>query len=165
LRISDSLAFGATARHVYGVINDAENNRKLFVRAKNNLAAGGKDKTLAYRFGARRVADDPETGEPIHAPYILWEPQPVDVTAIEAMQAASQPKSATARDDAKEFLLDILASGPVPHNEIIDEAKANGISERTLNRAKADLEIRAKKDGVKGHWTWQLPAQPRGPAA
>jgi putative DNA primase/helicase len=39
LRISDSLAFGAVARHVYGVIDDAENERKLFVRAKNNVAA------------------------------------------------------------------------------------------------------------------------------
>ena len=39
LRISDSLAFGAVARHVYGVIDDAENKRKLFVRAKNNVAA------------------------------------------------------------------------------------------------------------------------------
>jgi hypothetical protein len=29
LRISDSLAFGATARHVYAVVDDAENKRKL----------------------------------------------------------------------------------------------------------------------------------------
>jgi hypothetical protein len=34
LRISDSLAFGATARHVYAVVDDPENKRKLFVRAK-----------------------------------------------------------------------------------------------------------------------------------
>jgi len=53
LRISDSLAFGAVARHVYGVIDDPENGRKLFVRAKNNVSARSKDKTLAYRFGAR----------------------------------------------------------------------------------------------------------------
>jgi putative DNA primase/helicase len=36
LRISDSLAFGATARHVYAVIDDAENKRKLLVKGKNN---------------------------------------------------------------------------------------------------------------------------------
>ena len=39
LRISDSLAFGAVARHVYGVIDDPENRRKLLVRAKNNVSA------------------------------------------------------------------------------------------------------------------------------
>jgi hypothetical protein len=38
LRISDSLAFGAAARHVYGAIDDSDNGRKLLVRAKNNLA-------------------------------------------------------------------------------------------------------------------------------
>jgi hypothetical protein len=38
LRISDSLAFGATARHVYAVVDDAENKRKLLVKGKNNLA-------------------------------------------------------------------------------------------------------------------------------
>jgi hypothetical protein len=168
LRISDSLAFGATARHVYAVVDNAENKRKLFVRAKNNLAPNN-NKTLAYHFSARKVGRDPKTGKEIWAPYIIWEPQYVDVTAIEAMQAATQSKSASARDDAKEFLLDILAKGPVPHNDIIEEAKANGISERTLSRAKADIGVKAKRDGVRGAWVWQLPeqstSQRRGPAA
>ena len=54
LRISDSLAFGATARHVFAVVDDAENKRKLFVKGKNNLAP--RDiKTLAYYFGTREV--------------------------------------------------------------------------------------------------------------
>jgi hypothetical protein len=157
LRISDSLAFGAAARHVYAVINDAGNNRRLFVRAKNNLAAGGKDKALAYRFGARKVGDDPETGEPIHAPYIIWEPKYVDVTAIEAMQAAAQSKSPTARDDAKQFLRDVLAKGSVSSNEIAEEAEANGISRATLFRAKAELKIKAKKDGLRGGTTLSPP--------
>jgi putative DNA primase/helicase len=100
LRISDSLAFGAVARHVYGVIDDAEHERKLFVRAKNNVAAKMKNKTLGYRFGAREVGTDEETGEPIIAPYILWDPEYVDVTAIEAMQAASDGKSPAAKDEA-----------------------------------------------------------------
>jgi putative DNA primase/helicase len=86
----------------------------------------------------------------------------IDVTAIEAMEAATQSKSKspTARDDAKKFLLDILANGPVPSNEIEEEAKANGISRPTLFRAKRDLKIVAKKDGVRGGWTWLPPEQP-----
>ena len=93
LRISDSLAFGAVARHVYGVIDDDENDRKLFVHAKNNAAAKIKNKTLAYRFGARDVGKDEETGDIITAPYILWEDTYVDVTAVEAMQAAADTRS------------------------------------------------------------------------
>ncbi len=52
LRISDSLAFGATARHVYAVVDDPENKRKLLVKGKNNLAPHDT-KALAYGFGTR----------------------------------------------------------------------------------------------------------------
>jgi putative DNA primase/helicase len=159
LRISDSLAFGAVARHVYGVIDDTENERKLFVRAKNNVAAKTKNKTLAYRFGARMVGKDEDTGGDIIAPYVLWEPQYVNVTAVEAMQAAVESKSPAARDEAKKFLSDILAKGPVLKTEIEEAAEANGIAEKTLYRAKSDLKVIAVKDRTKheGKWTWELP--------
>src|SRR5262249_41258169 len=62
--------------------------------------------------------------------------------------------------DAKKFLRDVLVNGPVPSNEILEEAEANGISRSTLVRAKADLKIKAKKDGVRGGWTWLPPEQP-----
>jgi hypothetical protein len=101
LRISDSLAFGAAARHVYGVVPDPENNRKLFVRAKNNLSTASKDKALAYHFGARIVGNDPNNGKEIWAPHILWEPNYVDVTATEAMQAAVDNRSPGAVEAAK----------------------------------------------------------------
>jgi hypothetical protein len=52
---------------VYGVVDDGENKRKLLVKGKNNLAAR-TNKTLAYRFGAREVGRDQETGETITAP-------------------------------------------------------------------------------------------------
>jgi putative DNA primase/helicase len=162
LRISDSLAFGAVARHVYGVIDDAENERKLVVRAKNNVAAKSKNKTLAYRFGGREVGKDEETGEQIMASHIIWETEYVDVTAVEAMQAAAETKSPAAKDKAMTFLGDMLAKGPVLTTEIMEAAKANGISQTTLNRAKTDLGVRADKDRTKadGKWTWQLPPDP-----
>jgi hypothetical protein len=156
LRISDSLAFAATARHVYAVVDDAENDRKLFVKAKNNLAAAG-NKSLAYHFGGREVGFDPETGETIFAPHILWEKDHVDVTASEAMQANANKSSPSARDGAKKFLTDILASGPMLQSEIQDAAEGNGIAKRTLERAKRELGIKAEKDGTAGRWSWRLP--------
>lgn len=161
LRISDNLAFGAVARHVYGVIDDAENKRKLFVRAKNNVAAKHKNQTLAYRFLEGEVAKDDDTGEPIRAPYIVWDPQYVDVTALEAMQTASDTRSPAVRDEAKKFLREILARGPVLKDEIDEAAEANGISERTLKRAKHELKVEARKERGKldGKWTWELPHQ------
>jgi hypothetical protein len=66
LRISDSLAFGAAARHVYAVVDDAENKRKLLVRGKNNLAPATK--ALAYSFSVCEVGRDPKTDQTIHSP-------------------------------------------------------------------------------------------------
>jgi putative DNA primase/helicase len=156
LRISDSLAFGAVARSVYGIIDDAEHERKLFVRAKNNIAAKS-NKTLAFRFTAREVGVDPKSNKPILAPYIVWDPQYVDVSANEAMQAAADSRSPGAKDRAKKFLLKMLADGSALRDEIDEAAEANGISRRTLFRAKDDLKIEAKKDGEGGKWRWHMP--------
>jgi hypothetical protein len=74
LRVSDSLAFPAISRHVYGVVDDPKNSRKLFVRGKNNIADRAmSDKTLAYHFEARDVGVDQKTGEAIIAPHIVME--------------------------------------------------------------------------------------------
>jgi hypothetical protein len=158
LRISDSLAYGATARHVYGVVNDPDNHRKLVVRAKNNLAAGGADQTLAFSFTSREVGVDPNNDKPIVAPYVVWEAEHIDVSAMEAMQAANEFKSPTARDSAKQFLRELLINGPVASSEVDEAATANGISRRTLFRAKNELHIITKKSlGPDGVWKWHLP--------
>jgi putative DNA primase/helicase len=160
VRISDSLAFGAVARHVYGVIDDEENDRKLFVRAKNNVAAKSKAKTLAFRFGARDVGKDHETGEPIWAPHIIWENQYVDVTAAEAMQAVFDGGSPGKRDAAQKLLNDLLRSEKNILTDVIKEAAdANGISWATMRRAKDALGVVAEKDNdtPQGKWFWRLP--------
>jgi AAA domain/Bifunctional DNA primase/polymerase, N-terminal len=161
LRISDSLAFGATARHVYAVVDDAENKRKLLVKGKNNLAPHDT-KALAYGFGAREVGKDKQTGKAIWAPHVIWHPQHVDVTANDAMQAAGG-QSGYAKREAREFLLERLKAGPVKADDLLEEAEQNGISKRTLMRMKKDLGIRSRKEQGKigGTWTWELPPQPR----
>jgi putative DNA primase/helicase len=162
LRISDSLAFGAVARHVYGVIDDSENRRKLFVRAKNNVSARSKNQTLAYQFGAREVGKDEETGQSITAPYILWEPNYIDVTASEAMQAVAENRSLRTRDDAKQLLADhVVADKGILVDKLKEIAEANGISWITMRRAKNDLGIVAEKDNTTpdGPWYWKRPGK------
>jgi hypothetical protein len=155
LRISDSLAFGAVARHVWAAIDDSANQRKLFTKGKNNLARGDI-KSLSYGFGLCKVGKDPVSGKPIEAPHIIWLGH-VDVSASEAMQAANENKSPGAKDAAKQFLLDYLADAPMPQKDVIDAAGANLITERTLRRAKDDLKrVVAKRDGPKGEWRWHL---------
>ena len=156
LRISDSLAFGATARHVFAAVNDPENQRKLFVRGKNNLARQDVP-GLAYGFGVRNVGYDEHLKKDIEAPHIEWLTK-VDVSATEAMQAATNNKSPAARDEAKKFLADILKDGPVSQKEIEEAAGADGIAKKTLYRAKGELGVKSKKDGKDGQWTWRLPS-------
>jgi putative DNA primase/helicase len=133
LRISDSLAFGATARHVFAAVDDPENKRKLFLRGKNNLAR--RDiQALAYNFEEKQVAPD------IWAPHIVWHQEHVDVSASEEMQAATGNKAPVARDDPKKFLEEFLAEGPQPQTDIVDAAKADLISEKTLRRAGRALQ-------------------------
>jgi hypothetical protein len=162
LRTQDSLAFVAAPRHVFGVIDDADNNRKLMVRAKNNLVEGGqKRKSLAFHFEVQHVGSDPRNDKPIIAPFVVWEPGYVDISATEALQAASENKAPAAVDEAKRFLLDMLANGPAAKKEIEDAAEGCEISLATLRRAKRILRVIAEKDRdtPKGGWFWMLPSK------
>ena len=164
LRVSNSMAFVGLPRHAYGVIADPENARKLFVRAKNNDAAEADNKTLAFHFDVKEVGADPDSGEPIRAPYIIWEPGYVDITATEAMQAASDNKSPGERDKAKNLLLALLAGDrEVFATDIKGEAEANGLSWRTMNRAKDELNeqghniiVNKDRNVPNGKWFWKL---------
>ena len=63
----------------------------------------------------------------------------------------------TAVDDASEFLRDALRSGPVKAKDVVRAARAAGISERSLDRAKAELGVRSRKLDFSGAWAWLLP--------
>src|SRR5262249_20606669 len=73
-----------------------------------------------------------------------------------------------ARQQARGFLQAHLSEGPRPAHEIWPLAQKQGISQRTLRRAKKDLSIRAVRvtsaTGPESYWL--LPGQePPGPLA
>ena len=163
LRVSDSLAYTAASRHVYAIVDDPDNFRKLFIKGKNNLAPS-EQKTLAFGFAEREVGTDKKTGKSIRAPYIVWHPDPVDITATDALRAASESKSPSEIDNAKHFLEALLSNGPVSSNDVKEAAKENGISQSTLRRTKKAFGIDVRKDGPpneKGErtWQWHLPSK------
>ena len=161
LRISNSLAFGGVARHVFAVTKDVVNSRRLMTRAKNNIASEANNKTLAFHFETRQVGKDWRDGRPIEAPFIAWQEGYVDITATEALSAVNENKSPGALDDAKDFLRDILITGGgrAPKTDIEEAAEAEKISDRTLRRAKKALKVKAEKDRSvpEGSWYWVLP--------
>jgi putative DNA primase/helicase len=75
------------------------------------------------------------------------------------MTPQGDPEERSALDDAKEFLSNLLADGPVSNKQIRGDAEGAGIAWRTIQRAQKALGIEAYKGGMKGGWLWKLPAK------
>ena len=152
-RTTGSLAFVAAARAAFCRHADKDNPRKrrLILPMKNNLApeaTGG----VAYAVFA-----------PHGVPMIAWEPEPVTITADEALAPERREGDASERDrhereEALRWLREFLSSGPRGAKETQDEARAAGISLATLRRAKDELPIETYKEGfgLTGCWAWRL---------
>jgi hypothetical protein len=156
-RITGSLAFVAAVRAAFLVQKDPEDaKRRLFQPIKNNL--GIDDLGLAFRIGEREVARG------IRAPVIEWEAEHITITADEVLAAVGgqDGEDGGALREAVHFLQTLLAAGPVSQKTIKADASANSISEKTLRRAKSKLGVVARKNGMEGGWTWELPAPEDG---
>jgi hypothetical protein len=166
LRFSDSLAFVAAARHAFVVTKDPENEgRRLFLKAKNNLALDSKG--LAYSVQASVVGTD-EIGDLV-APSIAWSTQHVSISATEALTAAiGGNDEPTATDDAVDFLRKLLADGPVSVKEVERQAVDAGLlaegkpigQSKPFRNARKVLGIITDKGGMREGWTWALPKMP-----
>jgi hypothetical protein len=158
-RFIGSVAFVAAARSAHLVISDPEDkDRRLFLPVKNNLAPLGKG--LAFRL-EQRLVGDPDRA--IVASSVVWESEPVTISADQALQAADdRGGGGGAGADAEEFLRDALADGPIAVKDIQTEAKAAGHSWATVRRAKDRLGVIVERDGFgsEGKWLWRLPAPP-----
>ena len=166
-RFIGSIAFVAAARSAYLVISDPEDkDRRLLLPVKSNLAPLGKG--LAFRL-EQRVVHDPD--REIVASSVVWDPEPVTVTADQALKATDEQRAGTsAGSEAEDFVRDILAGGPVAVRDIHAAAREAGLSWATVRRAKDKLGVVSKHvaqgrgDGGRldghGEWLWSLPSTP-----
>jgi AAA domain-containing protein len=153
-----SIAFIANARTAFVVTRDPDDDtRRLFVQAKNNIAANGGG--LAFRVEQHLLDGG------IVASGIAWESEKITRTADEILAAGRDTSEAPERSEAEAFLRDMLADGPRPAAEIEAEAKGASISTRTLRRARNKLKIKSYRKaetgeglGSDGRWYWALPA-------
>lgn len=145
-----SRAFTGIARAVWHLTSDTDNKaRRLLLPGKNNLAHGGAG--LAFSI----------TGE---TPRIVWEPDPVETNADEALAAENRSHGSKPGPESQElkralaYLESALANGPRQSNDLLDEWQ-NGYrgSQRTLRRAKQILDIESYHPKVSGPWWWRLP--------
>ena len=87
-----------------------------------------------------------------------WEGQCDDITPDDIMSYSSSKSRSNSKaskiDEAIDFLQDILEDGGVPAAEAIELAAEEGISKITLDRARKQAGVKARR--VDGRWIWLL---------
>ncbi|MBI5138170.1 MAG: hypothetical protein HZA24_12685 [Nitrospirae bacterium] len=81
------------------------------------------------------------------------------MTADEALAPQPDPEERDALEDAKGFLLALLADGPLSSRQVKADAEGAGHSWATVRRAQKELRVEVTKTGLKGGWEWHLPAR------
>ena len=114
---------------------EGEPNTRAVVQIKNNLAAFGHPKAFSLSENGFKWLGDYE------------------ITADEVL-GGIVPKG-NKLEQAKKFLQELAEqSNMVQSSKIFDFADEQGISKRTLESAKKELGIRAKK--INNSWYWEL---------
>lgn len=138
-----SIDFTAAARSVLLVGRDPDDkNKRVVIQTKSSLAA-----------------EAPAIGFSLDENGFTW----TGISDLTAEQVLSSMRDdngdKNAVDEAKDFLEDILQSGPVPSNEIFSKGSKYGISKASIRRAKEKLDIRAFREpggGRNALWLWQI---------
>ena len=145
-----SIAFAALVRVIIAAIPDPEDEdgiRYLLAVAKNNLVKRSERPAFSYEIVP--WDSDPDIGR------ITWG-QMLDQSANEIFARSKEVESSSKGKvgEAKEFLTKLLAGGAqIPSKEVVSAAKANGISEAALHRARKEMSIVVEKQGA--GWSWR----------
>lgn len=139
-RAMGSLAFLAAARTVWLVTtdpNDPDSKRRLLTPAKHNVLI--EPTGLAFEIVDSKV---------------VFENEPVTITADEALGTTGTIE-APALNQAKQWLSEQLTPGKsMSATEVYKQADEQGISKRTLERAKRELRIVSYPLSVEGKKVW-----------
>ena len=137
-----SIDFAAAARSVLQV--GEHEGERLLAHVKSSLAPQGKSIRYELRDGS------------------LYWLGISDVTAEELRVPQKVEAEGSTLEAAVTFLQDFLDNGPQPANITFKAAKQEGISERTLKRAKSQLEVKSQRASAgnagEGQWLWSLPS-------
>ncbi len=127
-RTMGSLAFVAAARAAWDVVKDKNDpTKRLFLPIKHNLSSDvtGLSYTVEDRGGA---------------PVLRWSPDPVSISADDAMGPEHPDGRARERNEAAEWLRAVLADGPLTVKKIEWQAKEEGFAWRTVKRERVFSE-------------------------
>lgn len=134
--------------------NEAEGDgepERIMVRIKSNIGPSGGG--FGYHIDTAPLIERPD----VEATRIVWE-LPLEGTARELLDEAEcldEANKTSKLAKAMAFLKDALAKGERRQREIMVEAEAAGISEKTLRRAAKDT-VGKRKEAMGWFW-WALP--------
>lgn len=155
-RVTGSIAFGALARVVLVTAkrsDDGAGPGRLLARAKSNIGPDGG----GFGYALEQVDTDG-----IQASRVTWGAA-LDGSARELLDEIEEHGPDGGREDAADWLRDMLDNGPVPVKSLQSEARAAGISWRTVERAKSDTGVNATRassgNSGGGFWSWHLPGK------
>lgn len=133
-----SIDFQAAARSVL-IVGRVKNEpeTRVVCHVKSSLAPEGK--SIAFRLDKAKGFE--------------WIGE-YDVSADDLLSGSNRGQKTS---EAKEFLKEMLESGAMAQKEIAEEAENQGIKNRTLWNAKAELNIESEKIG--NQWFWSLPTE------
>lgn len=125
----------------------------MLVRSKSNI--GPDNGGFAYHL------EQVEAIPGVQASAVTWG-EAIEGSARELLAEAETDRSddggeKSAQASAGEWLVDLLAEGPVSSKQIQADAKESGLSWATVRRAADALEVARQKDGLRGGWYWRLP--------
>ena len=141
-----SIAFVAAARSSLLLGRHPDDPKKrVLASVKCNLAA--EPRSLEFRIvPSGSVASCQWIGE-------------CDVTADDLVSHGRKRQSAN-KDDAVAMIESALADGPKPATAINQILQDAGISDSTATRARKEIALKRRKDGLGGGWLWALNTDP-----
>ncbi|MDH3670561.1 MAG: AAA family ATPase [Gammaproteobacteria bacterium] len=153
-RAMGSIAFVAAARAVWTVTKARDDStRRLVLPVKNNLSPD----RLGMAFRIKPSLADPKI------PILEWEPDPVTITADEALNfCLPESEKAPKRSAAEDWLRDLLKDGPLSAKEVRKQVEQSGQSWTTVRRAQGTMGIKPTKTRFDGEWEWALPQDAQG---
>ncbi|MDX1964141.1 MAG: AAA family ATPase, partial [Pirellulales bacterium] len=144
-RTSGSISIVGMVRSAWTISKSPDDETtRLFLPTKSNIAPD----VFGLSF---RIMDS----------LVAWGSEPVEISADEALahRPGGGERKAESLDAAVAFLQTALEFGPKESGELFAMAEQNGISKKTLYRAKDELGIKPQKAGGQfaGKWTWGMP--------
>jgi hypothetical protein len=149
--------FGAARSALLAAPDPDDPSRKVLALNKHNLSSD----VPALGYELVEVELSPPGDKPITTVQVRWL-GPTRYTPRDLLVEQGGEEDRSGLDEAMEAIRAIVAKGPVPVKDARARLRAAGISDRTADRARARLGVRAHPTGYQGAWEWHPAVLPLG---